>query len=36
VYHADRYRSARVRAVVDFLLGVATRLGYGTASLPPG
>ncbi len=36
VYHADRYRAARVRAVVDFLLGVATQQGYGAASLPAG
>lgn len=27
VYHADRYRSPRVRAVVDYLLQIASRLG---------
>ena len=27
VYSADRYRAPRVRVVVDFLLGIADRLG---------
>lgn len=29
VYSADRYRAPRVRVVVDFLLGIADRLGQG-------
>ena len=31
VYHADRYRSPRVRAVVDYLLGIAASLGQQRA-----
>ena len=29
IYHADRYRSPRVRVVVDFLQGIASRAGRG-------